>query len=139
MKADDLAQVQVDMTPMIDMVFQLIIFFMLVNRMVQDERAQLELPLAEQAKEEKLGDTKRMIINVHKDGKVEVTGRVVSEAELTKMLFQESRLSKDEDGASARSVLIRGDIDTPYKSIQKIMVECARQKLYKISFAAKIK
>jgi biopolymer transport protein ExbD len=134
----ELPEVTMDMTPMIDMVFNLLIFFMLVNQMVQEERAELELPVADEAKEEQILDKKRLIINVKKEGSVEIAGRSRTWAELTRILFEESRISRDREGISTRSVLIRGDIETPYRAIQKVMVECARQKIHKISFAAKI-
>lgn len=136
---DDIPTMDVDMTPMIDCVFQLLIFFMLTNQMVQVERALLELPIADQAKEEKIVDKKKLIINIHREGFVEISGRKVTDAELAKILFQEARESKDEKTQLAeRSVLIRSDVDTAYKHIQKILIECAQQKIYKISFAAKI-
>lgn len=111
---------------------------MLVNQMVQVERAELQLPLADQAKEEKMADQKELILNVHKDGRVEVSGRFMNWVELARLLFEESKNSRDSQDNSNRSVLIRGDIDAPYKVIQKVMVECAKQKIYKISFAARI-
>jgi len=137
-KSRDLAEISIDMTPMIDVVFNLIIFFMLVNQMVQMERAQLELPIADQAKEEQVVDQKRLIINVHKNGNIEVAAKIVNWTELTTLLFQEARLSRDSEHNSTRAVTIRGDIEAPYKVIQKVMVECARQRIFKLSFAAKI-
>ena len=139
----ELPEVSIDMTPMIDVVFNLLIFFMLVNNMVQDERAELELPIADQSKEEKMIDKRRLIINVHKRGVVEISGvEVGSEqmgwSKLARILLEEARVApKDKEGNPTRSVLIRGDIGAPYKIVQKVMVECARQKIHKISFAAK--
>ena len=127
-----------DMTPMIDVVFNLIIFFMLVTQMVTIERAELELPIADQAKEERTVDTKNLILNVHKDSRVEVAGQIISWAELVKLLYEESRVSANPQGISNRSILIRADIDTPYKTIQQVMLECAKKKIYKVSFSAKI-
>lgn len=137
-KSKELAELSVDMTPMIDVVFNLIIFFMLVNQMVQVERAELELPKADQAKEEQIVDKKKLVINVHKNGQVEVAGRVRQWGELIRLLFEEARLSKDPQGHSNRSVLIRGDIEAPYRIISRVMTECAKQKIYKISFGVKI-
>ena len=134
----EIPQMQIDMTPMIDVVFNLLIFFMLVNQMVQVERAELQLPVADQAKEGIMIDQKELILNVHKDGRIEVFGRFMNWPELTRLLFDESRLSRDSQDNSNRSVLIRGDIEAPYKIIQKVMIECAKQKIYKISFAARI-
>lgn len=137
-KLNELAKVDIDMTPMIDVVFNLLIFFMLVNQMVQVERAELELPAADKAIEEKIVDKKRLIINVHKDGALEVAGRKIPWSKLTRILFDEARISRDSQGASTRSVLIRGDIHSSYEFIQRVMVECAKQKIYKLAFAAKI-
>lgn len=137
-KRDNMADISIDMTPMIDVVFNLIIFFMLVNQMVQLERAELELPAADEAKEEKVVDQKRLIINIHKNGQIEVAGRMKNWGELVRILLQESSISRDNEDNSSRSVIIRGDIEAPYKVIQKVMVECATQRIYKLSFAARI-
>lgn len=137
-RLDDLEDVEIDMTPMIDVVFNLIIFFMLVNQMVQVERAQIELPDANQAVEEKVQDPHRLIINVYKDNSIEISGRKVPWKEMAEILYKESRLYKNSEGLPDLSVLIRGDILTPYETIQKVMVECANQRIYKISFGAKV-
>jgi biopolymer transport protein ExbD len=137
----ELPEVAIDMTPMIDVVFNLLIFFMLVNNMVQEERTELTLPIAEQIRAEdtnQVVDKKQLVINIKKNGVVEIAGRPVEWGELTRILFEESRISKDkETGLSGRSVLIRGDIEAQYKIVQKVMVECAKQKLFKLGFSAK--
>ena len=127
-----------DMTPMIDVVFNLIIFFMLVNQMVQVERAELKLPVASQAQQRREADNDRLIINIHKNGRIEVAGRVVEDKELTKLLFHEAKMSENSEGQVGRAITIRGDINTPYQHIQKIMLKCANQNIYKISIGAKI-
>jgi biopolymer transport protein ExbD len=130
---------EIDMTPMIDCVFQLLIFFMLTNQMVQVERALLELPSADQAKEEKIIDKKKLIINVHRDGSIEVSGHKKSDAELDKILHEEANDSRDaKTNLAERSVLLRADVGTAYKYIQKVLIKCSEKKIYKISFAAKI-
>lgn len=137
-KKIELENVEIDMTPMIDVVFNLLIFFMLVNQMVQIERAELELPVASQAEEEASPDKKRLIVNIHKDGSWEVAGRKIQWPELQQILYDEAKQSTDSEGRSTRSVLIRADIDTQYRDVQRVMRECANKKLYKISFGAKL-
>lgn len=133
-------EVKVDMTPMIDVVFNLIIFFMLVTQMVTLERAELELPQADQAQEDQSVDKKRLIINIHKNGRVEISGRIHTEEEVKNVLIEEAGKTSDRDqeGFSKRTVLIRADVETPYRFIQKIMEMCAKQKIYRISFGAKM-
>lgn len=143
-KPRTLEDVKMDMTPMIDVVFNLIIFFMLITQMVTIERAELELPRADEAQEEQAQDKKQLVINIFRqqtdDGKwIEISGALYSWPELAQLLYEESQNSFDEaEDVSERQVLIRGDRDTPYRMVQRVMLECSKQKIYKISFAAKI-
>lgn len=136
---DDLPEIETNMTAMIDIVFQLIIFFIFITDLSQTERPTLSLPIASEASEDKLGDPERLIINVYKDGSVEIAGSKVSTIELEKILYEEYKKSKDEDNTSHRVVLIRGDVATAYQHIQALMVQCARLKIYKLTFAAEVK
>ena len=65
------------MTPMIDIVFQLLIFFLVTAQMAQQTRAQLDLP-KEQGEEEKERELAGLTINLLGDGTIVVDGRAVS-------------------------------------------------------------
>ena len=58
------ASPQMNMTPMIDVTFQLIIFFMLVNNIVAEESVTLMVPKLWEPKTKELGDIKRITINI---------------------------------------------------------------------------
>src|SRR5688500_1360127 len=69
---------QMDMTPMIDVVFQLIIFFMLLMDMSTKELEILKLPKAVSAvKDEPDPKDPRPVVNITPDGKIIVKGEVV--------------------------------------------------------------
>ncbi len=139
-QAKNIPEVGIDMTPMIDVVFQLLIFFMLVSHMVQLERAQLQLPEADQAipiEDSQNDDARQLIINVHKDGRLEIAQSTISWEQLQETLEHEAQISQDADSNATRVVSIRADIEAPYRIIQRIMFECARKKIYRISFDAK--
>lgn len=53
-----------NMTPMIDVVFQLIIFFMLVSDLTNTQLERVHLAKASQAQEDKLPDKDRLVINL---------------------------------------------------------------------------
>lgn len=133
--------IEIDMTPMIDVVFQLIIFFMLVNQMVELERAPLELPIAEHALPNLplVGESRQLVINIHKKGDLEVCTKKVDWQELDLFLQKESQVSRDPENFSTRIVSVRADYEAPYETIQKVLMECARKKIYRISFEAKAK
>lgn len=65
------------MTPMIDIVFQLLIFFLVTAQMAQVTRSDLDLP-KEKGEESKEVEQAGLTINVLADGSVEVNGSVVS-------------------------------------------------------------
>ena len=63
-------EVELNMTPMIDVVFNLIIFFMIVTDMSQKELEQLTLPNSTEAVEDTGDDSeRRVIINIVKKNK----------------------------------------------------------------------
>ena len=130
-------EIEMDMTPMIDVVFNLIIFFMLVTQMVVQEKTELKLPNAQEAREDKIQDPKRIIINIKKEGTVESRGREYNEDQWKTYLYIESRKSLDSGGVfSNRSILIRADEKTPYRYIEKIMNLCVERKITRLSFGA---
>lgn len=143
-KSKKMEDVEMDMTPMIDVVFNLIIFFMLVTQMVTIERAELELPRADNAQEEEVEDKNQFIVNIHE--KPDDNGRWIETslgkhtwAELSQLLYEEAQAKFNEtEEVSDRQVLIRADIKTPYRMVQRVMIECSKQKIYKVSFATKI-
>ena len=65
------------MTPMIDIVFQLLIFFLVTAQMAQVTRSDLDLP-KEKGEESKEVEQAGLTINVLADGSIEVNGSVVS-------------------------------------------------------------
>src|SRR5687767_4105492 len=146
---------QMDMTPMIDVVFQLIIFFMLLMDMSTKELEILKLPKAVSAVEDK-PDPKdpRPVVNITAEGKIIVKGEVIYDPDkddgykkLTEYLSSRARLMKmdwiDKENpglgkAPDRPILVRADQSTPFKYIQKVMEKCGLQdiKIWKIELAA---
>jgi biopolymer transport protein ExbD len=137
--------VKLDMTPMIDVVFQLIIFFMLVTDMTQQDLAELVLPVAQMAAKDE-SEEGRMVINVLKDGEIEIKrvkfptlDDATAVQALRSYLAREVALgTKEPDGTSERALLIRADQHTEFKHIQKVMRICGENgiRVYKIHLAA---
>jgi len=141
-----------DMTPMIDVVFNLVIFFMLVTDINQKDLAELTLPVARMAAEDKGNDPDdRLIINVDRNGQLLVRGRATSLEELGTILerakdsYEKRMAAVGKSGidlingqkASKLYVLLRADKNTPWQHVQYIMTVMAEAKLYKLQFATK--
>src|SRR3954469_8279395 len=82
-----------DMTPMIDIVFQLIIFFLLTGHIAkQESQMELPLPLAASGEDDEENDTPRVIINVQADGRVQLGTGQVTIAELASRLSEKRQV-----------------------------------------------
>lgn len=111
-------QPQLNLTPMIDVLFLLIIFFMVATTFGDLER-NIELQVPEVAD---TGETRPparpVIINVFADGRLEYDGQTVTPAELT------SELAARRSAQGDPSVIIRGDAACPFQHIAAALAAC---------------
>ncbi len=146
-----------DMTPMIDIVFQLILFFMLAMDMSQHEVEAVVLPTASEATEDKDPDKERVIVNVcHEDiacptydgGRIcrdkghwviKLRSKTLSLNALGEELFRyaQSMMDADDANVSNRPVMIRADERAPFAQVQRVLREANKQKMWKIEIGAK--
>ncbi|MFW6107241.1 MAG: ExbD/TolR family protein [bacterium] len=122
---------ELNMTPMIDVVFLLITFFMVVTEITrQDEIEDLELPDVKADKVDENPDPERLVINVLADGTYIIAGREVGEKDVFDALAVEARLSRKKGTeVSNRTVLVKADKRTPYRFIERIMQMCTHNKI----------
>jgi biopolymer transport protein ExbD len=104
----------VDMTPLIDMVFILLIFFIVTTVFVQDKGLDIERPSQRSAG---TVEKESLLIAITKDGRIRAAGRNISINSLR--AFVTSRLSvKDEP------VVILADGRAPVDLLADVMDEC---------------
>ena len=140
-KVESIEEIQMDMTPMIDCVFQLLLFFMVVTKMSQSALEALILPYATFAEPDK-GNTTRMVINVLPNGTIKIQGRAYSLSELRSLVNSEvTRLdggvqqAMDNKG-SKLTVLIRTDTQTQYYHLQEVIRLLSKNGVLKIELGA---
>lgn len=120
-----------NMTPMIDVVFLLIIFFLVSSQLAkQESKLPLPLPTAESGRQDTIQDIPRLIVNVQADGTIMLTGRTVRPPELTKRLTARA----EEEGGNLE-VRIRGDRRVAYRFVEPIMLACLRAGIWDVSFS----
>ena len=125
----------INMTPMIDVVFQLIVFFTATSTIAKTEFSQdVELPVAETGKDRDAAtQTKKITANVTADGSVTIAGRTVDAARFQEILVSElAQYSADQI-----EVLFRADALAPYRSVQPLLLVCARSGVWQVGFAVK--
>ena len=120
-----------NMTPMIDVVFLLIIFFLVSSHLAKQE-AQLELPLPEAATGEQpvVDGGPRLTVNVLGDGTLTLAGRRVGLEDLSERLAEQL----DREGKDLE-VRIRSDRNAPYSAVEPIMLACVRAGIWNVTFA----
>lgn len=131
-----------DLTPMIDMTFQLIAFFMLLINFSEVDRAEdIVLPKSVLATPPTERPDYQMILNLDPDGSVVFAGQRIEKVSLmSPILVQEvnnaSRARKPvppEDIA----VIIRAHEDTPTGTVQELISKCQSEKLENFKFRVK--
>ena len=120
-----------NMTPMIDVVFLLIIFFLVSSHLAKRE-SQLELPLptAKSGQPNRDENVPRLTVNVLRDGTLLLAGRTVNPSQLAQWL----RRKLDAVGTNLQ-VRIRADRATAYRFVEPIMLACARVGIWDVAFA----
>ncbi|MBN1853906.1 MAG: biopolymer transporter ExbD [Pirellulales bacterium] len=120
-----------NMTPMIDVVFQLIIFFLVSSHLARQEtQVELDLPKADTGQEPSEAVRPRVMIHVMADGRVLLGSRLVTEHELSRRLAVERRKLGDD-----LEVRIRGHREVPYRIVEPILLACARAAIWNVTFA----
>ncbi len=117
---------------MIDVVFLLIIFFIVSNKMIQQETSvELRLPTAKTGMlEDNLELAMRKeVINVRAEGELMLRAQPVTLEEL-----REYFRTKREQGERDLQVVIGTNRDVPAKAIKPILLLCAESGIWNVSF-----
>jgi len=112
--------VSINMTPMIDCVFNLLIFFVLTAQFVKLEIEDVVLPISTTAEFKDYTEYKNIIINiVNPDNpQIVVFGQVRTPLELTEQLKQ----FRGDSSSESTNVILRADADIPYEDVARVML-----------------
>ena len=118
-----------DMTPMMDIVFQLIAFFMIVATYVTREKVEVDLPLAVNAA---IADNQqgRLLISISVDGQVWAGSQAVTLDELSDQV----RNWREIDAESR--IVIRADRANRYGLVKQVMKVCRDAGIADIIFSS---
>jgi len=119
------------MTPMIDVVFLLIIFFLVSSHLAQQEsRLELPLPVADSGMAAVDDQSPRVIVNVQSDGSVLLAGQRVDRTQLEERLrYEWNRTGSDLE------LRIRSDRNVAYQLVEPILLAAARAGVWNVTFA----
>ncbi|MEI7898791.1 MAG: biopolymer transporter ExbD [bacterium] len=126
-------QCEMDMTPMIDVVFQLIIFFVVTMKMSQDFNKEIVLEDGKHGviiTPENMPPTS-LEIEVAKNGRISIHNATLSEANLRDIM--KARVNKH---GNTFPVLIRADRRTQHERVRRVMNICTEAGISTLSFVA---
>ncbi len=116
-----------NLTPMIDVVFQLLIFFLLATTITEEERdLRVNLPGGTEGSVQGVAAGSRLVISVRNDGATTLGGVVMDWSELGRRLMEAGRVN------DKPNVFLRGDEKAPYGKVAKVLQLCAKAKLSKV-------
>ncbi len=123
--------VEFNVTPLIDVVFLLIIFFLVSSHLVQQEtQVELALPAAASGREIAESKIARVTINLLRGGELLLGSESVEVEQVSRRLeVERQRTSGDLE------VRIRADRAVPYRYVEPVLVACARAQIWNVSFA----
>jgi len=124
-------KVDFNMTPLIDVVFLLIIFFLVSSHLARQEtQLELDLPAASSGHQEMQSRTARVTINVLPDGQLLLGSDEVALAELGHRLQVERQKTSGD-----LAVRLRADRQVAYQHVEPVLTACAAAKVWNVSFA----
>src|SRR6266550_3454000 len=109
-------KLDINMTPMIDVTFLLLIFFMTVNQVSKAQREQLALPQLAGSQDQ---SRESLVVNVDPDGEIIVSANIVRLPELIGIVSTE--LDKLQGDADRLTVLLRADRRGNCRTVNEIV------------------
>jgi biopolymer transport protein ExbD len=140
-----------NLTPLLDVVFQLITFFMLVINFSNDNYDQrIKLPVAGSARPVEEGDKAasedRLVLNVDRQGHLLINGEVLSQtkaiaeikhqAALVKGYVKAAGIKLNATGDLPTTIVLRADRDTPFSSLFSLITACQANGFRKFALKA---
>ncbi len=135
--------VSFNMTPMIDVVFMLIIFFMLVSTFASVENLQMDLPDPDSSEAVTAKLTDRVVINCLPSNPASpASGRTiysVGPLHVDSLDDLSNRLAAAKVATPNLQVVLRADKRLPYATVRKVMEVIARNKIQVMNIVAHVK
>ena len=119
-----------NITPLIDIVFLLLIFFMVSTTFQKESQLRVQLPEADQQEQQQPERPLEIVISA--DGQYAVGGRTLSDNRLPSLLQALRQAAGDERD---RPLVVRADARTPHQAVVRAMDAAAQLGLTRLSIA----
>jgi biopolymer transport protein ExbD len=139
-----------NLTPLLDVVFQLITFFMLVvNFSTENYDQRVRLPVAETARPvedaQQIAED-RLVLNIDQEGHLLINGEVQPlhqaiqtikhQADLVKLNLKVGGVKLDKNGGLPTTIVLRADKETSFSSLNNLIKACQSNGFRKFALKA---
>lgn len=124
---------EMNMTPMIDVTFLLIIFFMAATQVSELNKERLDLPKLPGAEDQQ---RTTLTVNVDRHGEMIVSARRVTMSEL--LTYVSIELSKVGDDPSRLTLVLRADQRGDCRTVNRIVTALARLQVDRVRIAVEV-
>lgn len=121
-------EASVELTPLIDVVFLLLIFFMVSTTFVRETQLKIDLPEAQGEASER--DPNVVEIAIDRSGSYAINGQSVANKQLQTLM---RALEATTDGDSSKSLIITADANASHQSVVRAMDAAGRLGLTRLS------
>jgi len=133
MRKNRAESLQTPVASLIDVVFLLIIFFVVTASIETDVVDQeIELAFAENASQVEDVPPNRLIINIRKNGDMNIAKMQISRRRLRNLLSSQ----RNTVGVENLAILLRCDADTPYEHVSNVQDIITESGFYKVKLVA---
>lgn len=129
----EIQPIPLQLAPMIDVLFLLLLFFIITwNSARRETEIEISVPAADKGETPKRRAISEIVVNVRKGGEIFVEGEKLTEEQLLAKL-QTIVQAFNQDQA----VILRGDEKSEYQKVMNVLNTCQKAGIWNVSFATR--
>jgi biopolymer transport protein ExbD len=114
-----------DLTAMLDVVMQMLLYFIMCARLINEQTsAEIKLPVSQAARPMAKGEGEVLFVNINEEGKVLALGEAPMNLSEARFWLEKRAAEYRKDGEVQAAVVIRAHKDTEYEHVYRVMQAC---------------
>lgn len=128
----EIQPIPLQLAPMIDVLFLLLIFFIITwNSARRETEIEISVPAADAGNDTRRKSIGEIVVNVRKGGEIVVEGEKLTVEQLLAKLELIAQVYKDQ------AVILRGDEKSEYQKVMNVLNTCQKAGIWNVSFATR--